>query len=77
MQCDIKNNTWDDDVDVAIINKKSNLVLLRKILEQLKKYNIKYIKNDQSYKIFFNDGEKIRLNPWIEHLKKIKKVIQM
>jgi lipopolysaccharide cholinephosphotransferase len=64
---------WDDDVDICVINNKENLKRLHEILELLKKNNIEYIKNEDGFKIFFKDDTKIRLNPWVEHMKEIKK----
>ena len=64
---------WDDDVDVCVINTKENRNKLERIPLMLEKNNIQSIKNDDGFKIFFKNDTKIRLNPWVEHMKSIKK----
>ena len=64
---------WDDDVDVIMINNRQNIVLLKKLLTEIKKYNIGFVKFDYGYKLFFNSSQKIQVNPWIHHIRKFKK----
>jgi phosphorylcholine metabolism protein LicD len=64
---------WDDDVDVIVVNTKKNIKLLKKIFKKLNKHHINFIKNDDGYKLFYNNGTKIRTNPWIEHMNQFKK----
>ena len=65
---------WDDDLDIMILKSSSNDGKLKKIFKILEKENIGYIKNDYGYKLFFKDGNKIPANPWIEHIRRFKKI---
>ena len=62
---------WDDDIDLSILNKNSHL--LKKIFNELKKYNLSYTKTFYGYKIFHINGTKIKRNMWREHKMKFKK----
>ena len=63
---------WDDDVDLGVVDnisdKKFNL--FKNAIEN-KGYGI--VKQDFGYKIFPNNGDKIKINPWSKHYNKIKK----
>jgi phosphorylcholine metabolism protein LicD len=64
---------WDDDVDVIVVNTRNNIKLLKKIFRHLNKHNIGFIRNDDGFKLYFKNGEKIRTNPWIDHMAIFKK----
>ncbi len=64
---------WDDDIDISILNNKENIKKLRTILNILKKDNINSLKLDFGYKLFHKDGQKIRANTWVNHMRKFKR----
>lgn len=64
---------WDDDIDISIFNKKENITKLRKILNILKKDDINSLKLDFGYKLFHKNGQKIRANTWVNHMRKFKR----
>jgi phosphorylcholine metabolism protein LicD len=64
---------WDDDLDIMVLKSSSNDTKLKRMFKTLEKQNIGHIKNDYGYKLFFNDGNKISANPWIEHIRHFKK----
>jgi len=64
---------WDDDVDIVVLNTKNNIFLLKQIFKNLEKDSVSYVKTDDGFKLFFNNGDKIPVNPWIDHIRKFKK----
>lgn len=64
---------WDDDLDIMVLKSKGNKTILKKMFKDLDKNGIKHIKNHEGYKLFFETGDKIQVNPWINHIRKFKK----
>lgn len=60
---------WDDDIDICIINNKSNIEKLKNIIDDLTKTNFNIIQhNELSYKFFNKNDDRIKMNPWKQHL---------
>ena len=68
---------WDDDIDISIVENKNNIKKLKIILNILKKDNIHNLKLDFGYKIFHKNGEKIRANTWVNHMREFKRKTHM
>lgn len=64
---------WDDDLDIMVVESKENIEKLKMIFKELQLSNIGNSKFDFGYKLFLKDGSKIKLNPWIEHIRAFKK----
>ena len=63
---------WDDDLDLGILEGSLSKIFI-KLKKSLKEKGYGIVKQNFGYKIFPNNGLKIKIDPWSKHCDNIKK----